>query len=357
MKTYRLAVIPGDGVGPEVIKECVKILDTAAALDGRFAFTYEEFPWGCEYYLKTGEMMPADGMDILSGFDAILLGAVGFPGVPDHISLRDLLLRIRHDFDEYINLRPVKLLRGAVCPLAGVTPEEINMTFIRENSEGEYSGQGAWLYKGTPQEVVIQDGVFSRKGCERVIRYAYELARKEKKTLTNVTKGNALNYSMVFWDQIFREVGEEYPDVETKSMMVDAAAMFMVKDPARFQIVVTSNLFGDILTDLGAAIAGGMGLAAGANLNPERRFPSMFEPIHGSAPDIVGQGIANPLAAIWSASQLLDFFGHTEWGAKILDAIEQVLIEGIHVTTDQGGNASTSECGDAVAECLWKQNR
>ncbi|MBO6149983.1 MAG: tartrate dehydrogenase [Clostridium sp.] len=357
MKTYRLAVIPGDGVGPEVIKECVKILDTAAALDGRFAFTYEEFPWGCEYYLKTGEMMPADGMDILSGFDAILLGAVGFPGVPDHISLRDLLLRIRHDFDEYINLRPVKLLRGAVCPLAGVTPEEINMTFIRENSEGEYSGQGAWLYKGTPQEVVIQDGVFSRKGCERVIRYAYELARKEKKTLTNVTKGNALNYSMVFWDQIFREVGEEYPDVETKSMMVDAAAMFMVKDPARFQIVVTSNLFGDILTDLGAAIAGGMGLAAGANLNPDRRFPSMFEPIHGSAPDIVGQGIANPLAAIWSASQLLDFFGHTEWGAKILDAIEQVLIEGIHVTTDQGGNASTSECGDAVAECLWKQNR
>ena len=357
MKTYRLAVIPGDGVGPEVIKECVKILDTAAALDGRFAFTYEEFPWGCEYYLKTGEMMPADGMDILSGFDAILLGAVGFPGVPDHISLRDLLLRIRHDFDEYINLRPVKLLRGAVCPLAGVTPEEINMTFIRENSEGEYSGQGAWLYKGTPQEVVIQDGVFSRKGCERVIRYAYELARKEKKTLTNVTKGNALNYSMVFWDQIFREVGEEYPDVETKSMMVDAAAMFMVKDPARFQIVVTSNLFGDILTDLGAAIAGDMGLAAGANLNPDRRFPSMFEPIHGSAPEIVGQGIANPLAAIWSASQLLDFFGHTEWGAKILDAIEQVLIEGIHVTTDPGGNASTSECGDAVAECLWKQNR
>ena len=357
MNVYKIASIPGDGIGPEVIGEGIKVLNAAAELDGGFRFAFTDFPWGCQYYLKTGEMMPADGMDILSGFDAILLGAVGFPGVPDHISLRDLLLRIRHDFDEYINLRPVKLLRGAVCPLAGVTPEEINMTFIRENSEGEYSGQGAWLYKGTPQEIVIQDGVFSRKGCERVIRYAYELARKEKKTLTNVTKGNALNYSMVFWDQIFREVGEEYPDVETKSMMVDAAAMFMVKDPARFQIVVTSNLFGDILTDLGAAIAGGMGLAAGANLNPDRRFPSMFEPIHGSAPDIVGQGIANPLAAIWSASQLLDFFGHTEWGAKILDAIEQVLIEGIHVTTDQGGNASTSECGDAVAECLWKQNR
>ncbi len=352
MRQYRIAVIPGDGVGPEVMKECVKIMDTAAELDGRFSFVYEEFPWGCEYYLKTGVMMPADGMEILKGFDAILLGAVGFPGVPDHISLRDLLLRIRHDFDQYINLRPVKLLKGAVCPLAGAGPEEIDMTFIRENSEGEYSGQGAWLYKGTPREVVIQDGVFSRTGCERVIRYAFELARKEKKTLTNVTKGNALNYSMVFWDQIFREVSAEYPDVETRSLMVDAAAMFMVKDPGRFQIVVTSNLFGDILTDLGAAIAGGMGLAAGANLNPERTFPSMFEPIHGSAPDIAGQGIADPMAAIWSASQLMDFFGYEEWGAKILDAIEQVLMEGNCVTPDQGGSASTGECGSAVADVL-----
>ena len=355
MKKYRIAVIPGDGVGPEVMDECTRIMDAVAEMDGRFSFEYEEFPWGCEYYLKTGEMMPADGMETLRGFDAILLGAVGFPGVPDHISLRDLLLRIRHDFDQYINLRPVKLLRGAVCPLAGAAPEDINMTFIRENSEGEYSGQGAWLYKGTPREVVIQDGVFSRHGCERVIRYAYELARKEKKTLTNVTKGNALNYSMVFWDQIFREVGEEYPDVETRSLMVDAASMFMVKDPARFQIVVTSNLFGDILTDLGAAIAGGMGLAAGANLNPERKFPSMFEPIHGSAPDIAGQGIANPLAAIWSASQLMDFFGYEEWGAKIIDAIEQVLMEGKSVTPDQGGSASTSECGKAVEAVLRAQ--
>ena len=355
MKTYNIAVIPGDGVGPEVMKECVKILDTVACADGRFSFTYEYFPWGCEYYLKSGEMMPKNGMEILSRFDAILLGAVGFPGVPDHISLRDLLLRIRHDFDQYINLRPVKLLRGAVCPLSGVTPEDINMTFIRENSEGEYAGSGAWLYKGKPNEVVIQNGVFSRMGCERVIRYAYELARKEKKTLTNVTKGNALNYSMVFWDQIFKEVGEEYPDVETRSLMVDAASMFMVKDPARFQIVVTSNLFGDILTDLGAAIAGGMGLAAGANLNPERKFPSMFEPIHGSAPDIAGQGIANPLAAIWSASQLLDFFGYEDWGRRVIDAIEAVLMEGVHVTPDQGGNASTSECGGAVADILRKK--
>lgn len=348
MDRYRIAIIPGDGIGPEVMSAARQVLETAAGLDGGFGFDFSVFPWGCEYYLKTGEMMPADGMDILRGYDAILLGAVGAPGVPDHISLRDLLLRIRHDFDEYINLRPVKLLRGAACPLKDVKTEDIDMTFIRENSEGEYSGQGAWLYRDTPREVVIQDGVFSRFGTERVIRYAYELARKEGKTLTSISKGNALNYSMVFWDRIFREVGEEYPDVETRSLLVDAAAMFMVKDPKRFEIVVTSNLFGDILTDLGAAIAGGMGLAAGANLNPERQFPSMFEPIHGSAPDIAGQGIANPLAAIWSASQLLDFFGKENWGKLVLQAIEDVLAEGAHLTPDQGGNASTDECTAAV---------
>ena len=352
MKTYKIAVIAGDGIGPEVIAEAMKTLNAAAKLDGGFAFEFTEFPWGCEYYLKTGEMMPADGMETLKSFDAILLGAVGYPGVPDHISLRELLLRIRHDFDEYINLRPVKLLRGAPCPLKGVAPEEIDMTFIRENSEGEYSGQGAWLYPNTPQEVVIQDGVFSRKGCERVIRYAYELAKKEGKTLTSVSKGNALNYSMGFWDQIFAEVGRDYPEVKTQKLLVDAAAMFMVKDPKRFQIVVTSNLFGDILTDLGAAIAGGMGLAAGANLNPERAFPSMFEPIHGSAPDIAGKGMANPLAAIWSASQLLDFLGYENWGKKILDAIETMLAEKTALTPDQGGTATTSECGDALVKLL-----
>ena len=229
------------------------------------------------------------------------------------------------------------------------------MTVIRENTEGEYSGQGAWLYKGQPNEVVIQDSVFSRTVTERVIRYAYELARKEHKTLTSVSKANALNYSMVFWDSIFREVGEEYPDVETHSLLVDAASMFMVKDPGRFQIVVTSNLFGDILTDLGAAIAGGMGLAAGANLNPERKFPSMFEPIHGSAPDIAGQQIANPLAAIWSASQLLDFFGYEDLGKRILDTMEVMLTERRDkLTPDQGGSAKTSECGDAFVELLRK---
>ena len=352
MKTYRIAVIAGDGIGPEVVREEIKVLRTVAALDGGFQFDFTHYPWGCEYYLKTGEMMPADGMETLKGFDAVILGAVGYPGVPDHISLRGLLLRIRHDFDEYINLRPVKLLKGAQCPLKDAAPEEIDMIFVRENSEGEYSGQGAWLYPNTPQEIVIQDSVFSRKGCERVIRYAYELARKENKTLTSISKGNALNYSMVFWDQIFAEVGRDYPDVKTASLLVDAASMFMVKNPKRFQIVVTSNLFGDILTDLGAAIAGGMGLAAGANLNPERKFPSMFEPIHGSAPDIAGKGIANPLAAIWSASQLLDFLGHENWGGKILTAMEELLISGTALTPDQGGTASTSECGDALAALL-----
>ena len=352
MKEYRIAVVAGDGIGPEVMTECKKVLDAAASIDGSFRFAFTDFPWGCEYYLKTGRMMPEDGINILAKYDAILLGAVGYPGVPDNISLRDLLIRIRHDFDQYINLRPVKLLKGAQCPLKDVKEEEIDMTFIRENTEGEYSGQGAWLYKGQPGEVVIQDSVFSRKGTERVIRYAYELARKEHKTLTSVSKANALNYSMVFWDSIFKEVGEEYPDVETQSLLVDAASMFMVKDPSRFQVVVTSNLFGDILTDLGAAIAGGMGLAAGANLNPEKKFPSMFEPIHGSAPDIAGKGIANPLASIWTAAQMLDFFGYEKWGTRIVDAIERLLSEGKDLTPDLGGTASTSDCGDALVRLL-----
>ena len=297
-------------------------------------------------------MMAEDGLERLKEHDAIFLGAVGYPGVPDHISLWDLLLVIRKSFDQYINLRPVKLLRGAPCPLADVKREDIDMLFVRENSEGEYAGSGAWLFKNQPNEVVIQNGVFSRKGCERVIRYAYELAREQKKTLTSISKGNALNYSMVFWDQIFKEVGEDYPDVKTYSYLVDAASMFMVKDPGRFQIVVTSNLFGDILTDLGAAISGGMGLAAGANLDPERRYPSMFEPIHGSAPDIAGKGLANPLATVWSVSQMLDYFGENEWGARVLDVIEEMLVEKTVLTPDLGGQATTAQVGDRVVEKL-----
>ena len=348
MDVHKIAVIPGDGVGPEVIREGVRVLEEAARLDGGFRFEFTWFPWGCGYYLKHGRMMEEDGISRLEKFDAIYLGAVGYPGVPDHISLWDLLLTIRKSFDQYVNLRPITLLKGAPCPLKDVRREDIDMLFVRENSEGEYAGSGSWLFKGKPNEVVIQDGVFSRTGCERIIRYAFELARKRKKSLTSISKANALNYSMVFWDQIFEEVSREYPDVETHSYLVDAASMLMVKDPRRFEIVVTSNLFGDILTDLGAAIAGGMGLAAGANLNPERIYPSMFEPIHGSAPDIAGQGKANPLAAIWSASQMLDFLGHEDMGSRVLSAIEAVLEEGSVLTPDLGGTATTSQTADRV---------
>lgn len=356
MEKYKIAVIAGDGIGPEVIAEGVKVLERVAALDGGFEFEFTYFPWSCKYYLETGRMMPEDGIETLSKFDAIYLGAVGYPGVPDHISLWDLLLVIRQAFDQYVNLRPIKLLNGAPCPLKDAKLEDIDMIVVRENSEGEYAGQGNWLFKGQPNEVVLQTGVFSRRGTERIIRYAFELARAEKKTLTSISKGNALNYSMVFWDRIFKEVSDEYPDVKTYSYLVDAASMFFVKQPERFQVVVTSNLFGDIITDLGAAIAGGMGLAAGANINPERRYPSMFEPIHGSAPDIAGQGKANPLAAIWSASQMLDFFGHEYWGKRVIDAIERVLVAG-PLTPDMSGTAKTNQVGDAVVDKLRKSSQ
>lgn len=357
MNIHKIAVVAGDGIGPEVIAEGIKVLNKVAELDGSFKFHFTEFPWGCEYYKETGRMMAEDGIETLSKFDAIFLGAVGAPGVPDHISLWDLLLIIRKSFDQYVNLRPVKLIKGAPCPLKDVKEQDVNMTFVRENSEGEYAGSGSWLFKNKPNEVVIQDGVFSRKGCERIIRYAYELAKKEGKTLTSISKGNALNYSMVFWDQIFAEIGKEYPEVKTYSYLVDAASMFMIKDPKRFEIVVTSNLFGDILTDLGAAIAGGMGLAAGANINPERKYPSMFEPIHGSAPDIAGQGKANPLATVWSASQMLDFFGNEDWGKTLIDVIEQVLCDKKVLTADLGGSNSTSEVGDEVVRILEERGK
>ncbi|MBR2500067.1 MAG: tartrate dehydrogenase [Clostridia bacterium] len=352
MNIHKIAVIAGDGIGPEVIDEGIKVLNTVSELDGSFRFEFTYFPWGCDYYKENGKMMADNGIEQLKKFDAIFLGAVGAPGVPDHISLWDLLLVIRKSFDQYINLRPVKLLNGAPQVLKDISPEDIDMIFVRENTEGEYAGSGSWLFKGKENEVVILDGVFSRKGCERVIRYAYELAKSQNKSLTSISKANALNYSMVFWDQIFEEVGKEYPEVKTYSYLVDAASMFMVKDPKRFEIVVTSNLFGDILTDLGAAIAGGMGLAAGANLNPERTFPSMFEPIHGSAPDIAGKGMANPFATVWSASQMLDFFGYSKWADRLIEVIEEVLVEGKVLTPDLGGEAKTSMVGDEVVRKL-----
>lgn len=348
MKTHKIAVIPGDGIGPEVIEEGVKVLKKVAELDGSFMFKFDYFPWGCEYYAKNGKMMDDNGLDILKGCDAIFLGAVGYPGVPDHVSLWDLLLKIRKGFDQYVNIRPIKLLEGVPHLLNHVSRHEIDMLFIRENSEGEYAGAGEWLNKGRDDEMALQTGVFTKKGTERIIRYAFEEARKQGKSLTSISKGNALQYSMVFWDELFEEVAKEYPDVTTYSYLVDAASMFMIKDPKRFEIVVTSNLFGDILTDLGAALAGGLGLAAGANVNPEKTFPSMFEPIHGSAPDIAGQGIANPMATVWSASQILDFFGYEEWGSEVIDAIQKTLVEGSVLTTDLGGTSTTQAVGDEI---------
>lgn len=353
MKVNKVAVIPSDGIGPEVLNEGIKVLNEVSNIDGNFKFEFTYFPWSCDFYLKHNKMMDDDGLTQLQKFDAIYLGAVGAPSVPDHISLRGLLLQIRRGFDQYVNVRPIKLLKGVQSPLRNKTEQHINITVIRENSEGEYSGAGEWLFKGKPEEVVLQTGVFTRKGTERIIRYAYELARKENKSLSSISKSNALNYSMVFWDEIFNEVGKEYPDVKQYSYLVDAASMFFVLQPERFEIVVTSNLFGDILTDLGAAIAGGMGLAAGANLNPQKIYPSMFEPIHGSAPDIAGKGIANPLAAIWSASQMLDFFDEQKWGIKIISAMENT-IEKKQTTPDMGGTLTTKEVGDALATELYR---
>ncbi len=355
MTHFKIAVIAGDGIGPEVIAEGIKVLNFIASHreDLEFEFTY--FPWSCQYYLEHGHMMPPDGIQQLQEFDAIYLGAVGYPGVPDHISLWDLLLTIRKEFDQYVNIRPIRLLEGAPNVLINGSKENIDMLFIRENSEGEYAGVGDRLFKGKPEEVVLQTGVFSRKGTERIIRYAFEEAAKSHKSLTSISKGNALNYSMVFWDEIVEEVAKDYPNVPTASYLVDAAAMLMIKDPKRFEVVVTSNLFGDILTDLGAALAGGMGLAAGANINPERKWPSMFEPIHGSAPDIAGKQIANPLAAIWSASQMLDFFRYEEMGKLVIDAIEEVLVSKQSLTPDLGGTASTSELGDALMTVLQRK--
>ena len=347
-KKYKVAVLGGDGIGPEVCEAAKQVMRRVAERDGKLAFDFTDYPWGCTWYKENGRMMPEDGLEILKGYDAILLGAVGRPDVPDHISLHGLLIAIRQGFDQYVNLRPVKLLRGAPCPLKDVKREDVDMIFVRENSEGEYAGKGI-----LEEDRAEQIGVFTRKGCERVIRYAFELAVREgRHRVTSISKGNALNYSMVFWDKIFAEVTKDYPQIEANSLLVDAASMFMVRDPARFDVVVCSNLFGDILTDLGAAIAGGMGMSAGANIDPEGRYPSMFEPVHGSAPDIMGQEKANPMATCWAASQMMDHFGRPDLGKKILGAIEAVLAEGKYLTPDLGGTAKTSEVTRAILEQL-----
>jgi tartrate dehydrogenase/decarboxylase/D-malate dehydrogenase len=343
----RIAVLGGDGVGPEVTGEALRVLRAVGDV-GRLTVELTEFPWGTTWYLTHGEMMPADALDRLRDFDAILLGAVGSPEVADHITLRDLLLRIRFGFDQYVNLRPVRLLRGVDSLLAH--KREVDIIFVRENSEGEYAGIGDRLFPGTEREVALQTAVFSRRGVARVMRWAFEYARmKRRSRVTSVSKANALNYSAVLWDEVFGEIASGYPDIESDSVLVDAAAMYLITQPERFDVVVASNLFADILTEIGAAMQGGLGLAASANLNPSREFPSMFEPVHGSAPDIAGRGIANPVGAIWSASLLLDHLGHPEEAAAVTEAIEDVIEEG-QLTADMGGRSSTSEVGMAIAE-------
>jgi tartrate dehydrogenase/decarboxylase / D-malate dehydrogenase len=348
----RLALIPGDGVGPEVAAQAEKVLRRIAALDDSISFEYDHYDWGTDNYLDSGEMMPTDALDILRGYDAIVFGAVGSPRVKDHVTLRQLLLKIRFGFDYYVNLRPIKLLPGVETRVKGATPETVDMYFVREGTEGEYAGLGDRLFPGTEREVALQTAVFSRFGVERIVRWAFELAVREGKPVTSVSKGNALNYSSVLWDEVFDEVAAEYPEVPSEMLLVDAAAMFMVMEPERFGVVVASNLFADILTDLGAALMGGMGLAPSANLNPERVFPSMFEPIHGSAPDIAGQNKANPIGSIWSLSLMLDHLGYPGWGKAVLAAIAAVLEDGNVRTPDLGGRDTTSDLGDAIVDSL-----
>ena len=355
MDRIECAVIPGDGIGPEVIREGRRVLEAAAEVDGGLAFAFREFPWGCRYYLEHGAMMPGDGLRALESFDAIYLGAVGYPGVPDHVSLWGLLLPIRRGFEQYVNLRPVKLLRGIESPLRGRAGADIDFVCVRENTEGEYSNSGGRLHVGTPHEVAVQNAVFTRHGTERIIRYAFELARRSRRRLTSATKSNGINYSMVFWDEVFRQVGEAYPDVEAQLVHVDALAAFFVTRPQSFDVVVGSNLFGDILTDLGGAIAGGIGIAPSANLNPEGRYPSLFEPVHGSAPDIAGKGIANPIGAVWTAALMLEHLRRPQLAALVMEAVQEVLAEGRVRTPDLGGTSTTTEVGEAVAQRVRKR--
>jgi len=356
MKQFNLAVIPGDGIGKEVVPAAREVLDVAAEIHGGLRFSYQDFPWSCEFYLREGRMMPEDGIDTLKGFDAIFLGAVGDPErVPDHVSLWGLMLPLRRGLQHYVNLRPVRLLRGARTPLANRGPEDIDFLVVRENNEGEYSNMGGRLYQHTPHEVVVQNSIFTRFGVERVIRYAFELAREAgKKRVTSATKSNAINFAMPFWDEVFDLIAAEYLDIENDKFHIDALAARFVTDPPHFGVVVGSNLFGDILTDLGAAIAGSIGIAPSVNLNPEREYPSMFEPVHGSAPDIAGQGIANPIGQIWSGALMLNHLGFPDAENLIMTAIEQTLSAGI-CTPDLGGDARTKEVTEAICRAMRKQ--
>lgn len=353
MTHYNIAVLPGDGIGKEVVPEGIRVLD-AVATKYDIQFSYNHFDWSCETYKNTGRMMPENGIDQLSKNDAILLGAVGYPGVPDHLSLWGLLIPIRREFQQYINLRPVRLLPGITPPLRDKKPGDIDFWVVRENCEGEYSQIGGRIHEGTPYEAVVQESVFTRMGTDRVMKYAFELAtRLNKPHVSSATKSNGLFHSMPYWDERFAEISKDFPDIKTDQYHVDIMAARFVMSPERFDVVVASNLFGDILSDLGPGVTGTIAVAPSANINPEGKFPSMFEPVHGSAPDIAGLGIANPIGQIWSASMMLDHLGETEAASSIMRAIECVLgSNDAPLTPDLGGNATTQDLGNSIAKAI-----
>jgi tartrate dehydrogenase/decarboxylase/D-malate dehydrogenase len=351
-RTHRIAVLPGDGIGKETVPESLKVLDAASRRFG-FGLELKHLDWSCETYKTTGLMMPADGLDQLARSDSILLGAVGWPGVPDHVSLWGLLIPIRRGFDQYANVRPCKLLPGVRTPLANRTEADIDFYVVRENTEGEYSSVGGRVFEGTEREFVSQQSVFSRIGTDRILKYAFELAMaRPKKHLTSATKSNGIIHTMPYWDERFAEMAKAYPGIRTDRYHIDILCAHFVQHPDWFDVVVGSNLFGDILSDLGPAVAGSIGIAASANINPERVFPSMFEPVHGSAPDIAGKSICNPIGQIWSAALMLDHLGEQAAGRAIVDAIETLLRDSGPKTRDMGGQAGTADVGNAIAQLV-----
>jgi len=353
MARYQLMTIPGDGIGTEVMLAAQRVLEQVSVLDGALEFDFRQLDWSCAWYLEHGVMMPPDGLSRLADADAILLGAVGYPGVPDHVSLRELLLPIRQGFDQYVNLRPVRLLPGLDSPLRLADGQNIDFVVLRENTEGEYCGEGQLIDRGTPDETALQVARFTRRGTERVIRYACELARSTGAgRLASATKSNALNHSMVFWDRIVDEVAADYADIEVESIHVDAMAGLFLLDPGRFEVVVASNLFGDILTDLGSAMLGSIGISPSANINPEGRYPGMFEPVHGSAPDLAGRGLANPVGMIWSVALMLEHLALLPAAELVMAAMTSVLAERRVRTRDLGGTSTTAEFVDAVLAAM-----
>ncbi len=346
-QSHHIAVIPGDGIGKEVIPVGVAVLDAVAASQG-FAFEWEYFDWSCETYARCGEMMPGDGIEQLSHFDAVYLGAVGYPGVPDQVSLWGLLMPIRRQFDQYVNLRPCRMLPGIESPLVGIEAGDIDYYIVRENTEGEYSNVGGRKYSGTEREMVVQETVFTRKGVNRILRYAFELASTRKGKLTSATKSNGIMHTMPYWDERVAEIAKEFPSVEVEQFHIDILVAHLVQRPKHFDVIVGSNLFGDILSDLGPATTGSIGIAPSANLNPEKDYPSMFEPVHGSAPDIAGKNISNPIGTIWAGAMMLDHLGHTKAAGAIVRGIEQALAGDGPRTPDIGGNASTEAFGEVI---------